>query len=263
VSQAAVPALEARGLSRSFGGVRAVDDVSFAVPEGRIMAIIGPNGAGKTTLLNLLTNLYRPDRGSALLFGRELRRSPDGVARLGLVRTFQASRVFPAMSILENVVVGADARCRSGFWSQALRLPGVGREERAIRERAERLLEIVGLRDRAEQEATTLSVGAQKMLDLARALMAGPRVLLLDEPAAGLNDAETAELAVVIRALREAGLTLVVVEHNMSLVMSVADEVLVLDVGRVIARAAPAEVQRDPAVIAAYLGGAPKPGRPR
>ncbi len=248
-------ALEARGLSKSFGGVLAIADVSFSITEGSLTAAIGPNGAGKTTLFNLLTNLYRPDAGSASCFGVDLAGvTPDAIAALGLVRTFQTARVFPGMTVLENVLVGAHLRVRARPWQQALWLRNVRREERAIRRKAEALLEIVGLADRRDDPAVSLPLGAQKLLDVVRALMATPRLLLLDEPAAGLNDFETAELARLLLAVRAAGVTLMVVEHNMSLVMGIADEVIVLDLGRVIATGPPTVVQANPRVIDAYLG---------
>lgn len=248
-------ALEARGLSKSFGGVLAIADVSFSITEGSLTAAIGPNGAGKTTLFNLLTNLYRPDAGSASCFGVDLAGyTPEEIAALGLVRTFQTARVFPGMTVLENVLVGAHLRVRARPWQQALWLRNVRREERAIRRKAEALLEIVGLADRMDDPAVSLPLGAQKLLDVVRALMATPRLLLLDEPAAGLNDVETAELARLLLAVRAAGVTLMVVEHNMSLVMGIADEVIVLDLGRVIATGSPTVVQANPRVIDAYLG---------
>ena len=248
-------ALEARGLSKSFGGVLAIADVSFSITEGSLTATIGPNGAGKTTLFNLLTNLYRPDAGSASCFGVDLAGfTPDAIAALGLVRTFQTARVFPGMTVLENVLVGAHLRLRARPWQQALWLRNVRREERAIRKKAEALLEIVGLADRRDDPAVSLPLGAQKLLDVIRALMATPRLLLLDEPAAGLNDFETTELARLLLAVRDAGVTLMVVEHNMSLVMGIADEVIVLDLGKVIATGSPAVVQANPRVIDAYLG---------
>ena len=248
-------ALEAHGLSKSFGGVLAIADVSFSITEGSLTATIGPNGAGKTTLFNLLTNLYRPDAGSASCFGVDLAGfTPDAIAALGLVRTFQTARVFPGMTVLENVLVGAHLRLRARPWQQALWLRNVRREERAIRKKAEALLEIVGLADRGDDSAVSLPLGAQKLLDVVRALMATPRLLLLDEPAAGLNDFETAELARLLLAVRDAGVTLMVVEHNMSLVMGIADEVIVLDLGKVIATGSPAVVQANPRVIDAYLG---------
>ena len=250
-------ALEARGLVKSFGGVRAIDAVSFSVREGSIAAIIGPNGAGKTTLFNLLTNLVPPDAGEALLFGRSLSGTdPARIAARGMVRTFQTARVLPGTTVIENVLVGAHRRVRSAPWRQAFRLRGATREEAVLRAEAEALLDALGLRGRADDPATELSVGSQKLLELARALMATPRVLLLDEPAAGLNDGEAAELAQTMRDIRAAGITLVVVEHNMSLVMGVADDVVVLDLGRRIASGPPAVIQSDERVIDAYLGQA-------
>jgi branched-chain amino acid transport system ATP-binding protein len=249
------PALEAIGLIKSFGGVRAVNDVSFAVPDGSLTALIGPNGAGKTTLFNLVTRLYETDAGEVRYCGRPLAGlAPAEIAALGLVRTFQAARIFPGMTTLENVLAGAHLHVRSRPWRQMLWLPATLREERELKERAEALLEITGLAAFRDAAATDLPMGAQKLLEVIRALMARPRVVLLDEPAAGLNDAETAELASLLRAVRDSGITVVVVEHNMSLVMGVADQVIVLDAGTVVAVGTPAEIQRNPRVIEAYVG---------
>jgi branched-chain amino acid transport system ATP-binding protein len=249
------PALEAIGLSRSFGGVRAAADVSFAVPPRSLTAIIGPNGAGKTTLFNLMTNLFAADRGEVRYFGASLAgRAPAEIASLGMLRTFQSARIFPGMTTRENVLAGAHQHVKANPLAQMLWLPGALREERALGARADALLELAGLSAYRERAATELPIGAQKLLEIMRALMAKPRVLLLDEPAAGLNDSETAELATLLRALRESGVTVVVVEHNMSLVMGVADEVIVLDAGSIVARGTPAEIQRNPRVVEAYVG---------
>jgi len=249
------PALEAIGLSKSFGGVRAAAEVSFRVPEGSLTAVIGPNGAGKTTLFNLITNLFAADSGEVRYFGAPLgRRAPAEIAALGLVRTFQSARIFPGMTALENVLAGAHLHVRASAAAQMLWLASARREERALVGRAEALLGLAGLAAYRDVAATELPIGAQKLLEVMRALMAGPRLMLLDEPAAGLNDAETAELATLLRAVRDSGVTVVVVEHNMSLVMGVADQVIVLDAGSIVASGTPAEIQRNPRVVEAYVG---------
>jgi branched-chain amino acid transport system ATP-binding protein len=250
-------ALEVKGLTKAFGGLRAVDNVSFEVPAGGLSALIGPNGSGKTTLFNLITNLYRADAGEVWLFGAAMADAGDWrIAASGVVRTFQTARVFPGMTALENVLAGAHRHVRAGAWQQMLWLGRAREEERALAVQAEALLELVGLAQFSDTAATDLPMGAQKLLEVVRALMAKPRLLLLDEPAAGLNDGETAELALLLRAVRDSGVTLLVVEHNMSLVMGVADEVIVLDAGAIVARGAPAEIQRNPRVIEAYIGQA-------
>ncbi len=248
-------ALQGRNLDKWFGGLHAIRDISFSIDEGSLIGLIGPNGAGKSTLFNMFTNLYPPDKGSVEFFGTDLSgKSEDEIAKLGLIRTFQTARVFAEMTVLENIMAGSHLSVRSNPWSQAFWIPSVGREEGAIRKKAESLLEVLGLERYRDESATNLPMGSQKLLELARAVMAGPKVLLLDEPAAGLNDAETAELARLITAVRFAGTTIVVVEHNMSLVMGIADYVLVIDAGRLIAEGPPKDIQANEKVIEAYVG---------
>ena len=248
-------ALEVIGLNKTFGGLKAVNEVSFAVPQGGLTAVIGPNGAGKTTVFNLVTNIYRADSGQVLFHGTDiLGRSPTEIAALGLIRTFQSARVFPGMTTLENVLSGAHLHVGAGMTAQMFMLGRARREEKTLRRRAEALLDLVGLSAFRDAAATDLPMGSQKLLEVVRALMAQPKVLLLDEPAAGLNDSETAELAELLRAVRDAGTTVMVVEHNMALVMGVADEVVVLDAGAIVTVGTPAEIQADPRVIAAYVG---------
>jgi len=250
-----VSLLEVSGLSRSFGGLHAVKDVSFRVEKGTVKALIGPNGAGKTTLFNLVSGVLPPDGGTVTLRGEAVQGRPSHeIAARGVSRTFQQIRLFSQMSALENVMVGVHPRSRAGFLAGMFHLPWTWTEERDIRRRAREALAFVGAEDLAAADATSLSYGQQRSVELARALAADPELLLLDEPAAGLNMRETAELARLIGRIRERGITVLIVEHDMGLVMSVSDEVAVLSYGQKIADASPRAVQRDPEVIRVYLG---------
>ncbi len=249
------PLLQVAALCRRFGGLRAVDGVSFSVAPRAIKAVIGPNGAGKTTLFNLIAGALRSDSGEIQLDGRRIDSyAPHQIAALGVARTFQNIKLFPGLTALENVLLGCHTRGRAGFWAAALHWPTTWSEERWLRERATLALERFGLTSHAGAEAVRLSFGQQRSVELARALVAEPRLLLLDEPAAGLNMHETAQLAAQIRAIREQGVTVLLVEHDMSLVMDISDEVVVLDSGRKIAEGPPHEVQRNAEVIRVYLG---------
>ena len=242
-------------LSVAFGGVRAVDDVSLAVAPGLVFSIIGPNGAGKTTLFNVISGLYRPERGRVRLAGEDVTGlAPEDLARRGLSRTFQNLQIFFRMSVLENVMVGRHRHETTGMFADLFHLPAVGRQNRITREAAAAALERVGLAAAAERPAGSLSFGDLKRLELARALASEPKLLLLDEPAAGCNAVETAGIAVVIRRLSRDGITVVLVEHDMRLVMNVSDRIHVLANGRTLAEGAGDEVRTNPAVIAAYLG---------
>ena len=248
--------LSVEDLSIRFGGLAALSDVSFDVAEGEILGLIGPNGAGKSTVFNVLTGLYRPDAGRVTFAGESLLDlAPHAIARRGIARTFQNTEVFRPLSVLDNVLVGLHSRLRGGIFGAALWSPRVAREERAARERAGTLLARLGLDDVADVEAGGLPLGRQKRLEIARALAAEPRCLLLDEPAGGLNPTETRALMDLIVRLREdLRLTLIVVEHDMQLVMGISDRVAVLHHGRKIAEGKPREVATTPAVIEAYLG---------
>jgi branched-chain amino acid transport system permease protein len=243
-------------LERVYGGVRALDGASFAVAAGVVHGLIGPNGAGKTTLLNLVSGIVRPTGGEVRLEGARLDRlPPHRIAARGVTRTFQNIRLFPALTALENVIVGEHLARRAPLLPRLAFLPSARAEEEGARERALALLRRVGLERRAGERAATLSYGEQRRVEVARALASSPRVLLLDEPTAGMNPVEVSAVGALIREVAAAGCSVLLVEHNVKLVMGVCERVTVLEFGKVIADGPPAEVAADPAVIAAYLGG--------
>jgi ABC-type branched-subunit amino acid transport system ATPase component len=249
------PVLRLAGVGRTFGGVRAVDGVSFSVREGGIHGLIGPNGAGKTTALNLISGLMRPTSGAIHFRETRIDRLPAyRIAAMGVRRTYQNIRLFPVMSALENLVVGMHTVTHAALWQRLLYAPAARREEEVVRGKAARLLERVGLGHRAGEQARNLSYGEQRRLEIARALASDPVLMLLDEPTAGMNPSEVEEVAELIRTIAAEGRTVLLVEHNMALVMSVCDRITVLDFGKVIAEGTPEEVSADEDVIAAYLG---------
>lgn len=242
-------------LAKRFGGLIAVNDVSFCAEAGEILGVIGPNGAGKTTVFNLITGNYRPDHGEIILKGKHIHTlQPHQIVESGITRTFQNLRLFQGMTVLENALAGRHSRMRAGFFSSLFHLPAHRKEETASIERAMQELAFVGLDSLYDIPAKNLSYGNQRLLEIARALASDPQLLILDEPAGGMNDQETLELTHLISLLRKRGLTILLIEHDMNLVMKLCDRLVVLEHGQVIANGTPDEVKNNPLVIEAYLG---------
>ncbi len=249
------PVLKTEGLTKHFGGVKALDQLDLTVSQGAIQSIIGPNGAGKTTLFNVISNVIPPTVGEVFFNGENITRmQTHTIAAMGLTRTFQNLRLFSEMTVLENVMVGMHLRSKGGFFTSALKLPWVFREEQRIRGESREWLRFVGLHDHTDQIAGSLPFGNQKSLELARALASKPKLLMLDEPAAGLNMRETQDMVQLISQIRDLDITVLLVEHDMDLVMEVSDHVVVLDQGRKIAEGDPETVRKDEVVLKAYLG---------
>jgi branched-chain amino acid transport system ATP-binding protein len=247
--------LKIEALYKSFGGIQALSDVSFEVLPGTIYAVIGPNGAGKTTLFNIITGIYPAEAGAIFYAEREIRsKKVHELVNRGIARTFQNVELFESMTVLENVLVGRHVRTRCGFWGAICHFPWVRNEEQEAHQKAMELLSFVGLENVAQSRSADLPFGWQRFLEIARALATDPRLLLLDEPASGLNAVETEQLGILLQQIRDRGVTLLLVEHDMSLTMGISDRILVLNQGRKLAEGAPREIQADEAVINAYLG---------
>jgi branched-chain amino acid transport system ATP-binding protein len=248
--------LSIKEIGKSFGGLTALRDITFDVKQGDIKALIGPNGAGKTTLLNIVSGIHQPDKGEIFFLGEKIvRLAPSKIARKGISRTFQHVELFGNMTVIENIMVGRYAKTRAGFFSSGLKLPSTIKEEKEIQRKSEEILEYINLVQRKDELASNLPIGEQRILEIGRALATEPKLVLLDEPAAGLNIRETRDLGEIIRKIREElTITIVLVEHDMDLVMRISDSITVLNFGEVIAEGTPLEIQKNPEVIVAYLG---------
>ena len=247
--------LEVNGITKVFGGLKAVSEVSFEVEEGEIVSIIGPNGAGKTTVYNMLTGVYKVEGGTVVFEGKEIKNhQPRQIVQAGIARTFQNIRLFPNMRVIENVLIGEHVNIHYNFWNLLFKTPKYRREEKAAAERAIALLESLGLGDEIDNYAQNLPYGMQRKLEIARALATKAKLIILDEPAAGMNPQESEELMEFIRELRKSGVTILMIEHDMNVVMNISDRIYVIDHGRKIAEGLPAEIAKNPEVVKAYLG---------